>query len=528
MAQCARNTRRGGTDMARMARELSICTMVMGLICSCGDNGNNSVTDTATTDTGPSIDSVTPEDAPTTADTPTAPDTPTTGECTNDADCDDGIECTSDVCKSDGTCLNGLADDVCQIDGVCMASGTVNPVNECEVCDATNFTDQWTPRPAILCNDGDPCTIESHCNKGVCVGETMKSCCGNGEVEAGETCDGDCPTECIPNGPCKAVYEVMGSPETCDVVCKIGPIMECKSDDGCCPKGCANATDNDCVASCGNKALDPGELCDGDCPTACFNSNACAEVKLEGDPSTCDSQCVKTDVSACISGDGCCPVGCNATSDADCAAHPCELEIDIQCNNSQAYPATYQITALDPEQPDGMTPNGYLFWKFGDETIGFDDTNCPAGYQCKKNQCVALVSCDPPCSSEESCEQGQCMPVGPPPAPKSCVNNADCDPKEYCDQMVCTAKKPTGTVCEESNECLTDKCKDMGQTDGTGNALKECVCKTDYLINFCLKKTNTFSLKQKTGCVVATFEIGTCSPLSYPKTCQAKQCYSCP
>lgn len=45
---------------------------------------------------------------------------------------------------------------------------------------------------------------------------------------------------------------------------------------------------------------------------------------------------------------------------------------------------------------------------------------------------------------------------------KLCVNNVDCDPKEYCDQMLCMVKKPIIIVCEENNECFMDKCKDMG------------------------------------------------------------------
>jgi len=387
----------------------------------CGDSGDDSVPPPPPLADTTSANDSTESDVSTSETSTPTPDT-SANECTSHEDCDDGIECTGNVCTIDGTCVNDLADDVCRINETCMASGTINPDNVCEVCDPTNFKDQWTPRPAIVCDDGDPCTAESHCNKGVCTGDAMESCCGNGILETGETCDGDCKTECVATEPCKAVYEFTGSPETCDVVCKIGPLDKCVPNDGCCPKGCSSTLDNDCEESCGNGVVETGELCDGDCPTACFNSNACVNVSLKGDPATCNSECVESDITACDNGDGCCPKGCTEATDGDCAIHQCEVAIDIQCGNTAGAAASFQITILDPESPDGLAPHGYLFFKWGDENIGFDN----------------------------------------------------------------------------------------------------------LLQNWCMSQTGVFPMQDKTGCVVATYEIGTCLPLDYPKTCQAKQCYSCP
>lgn len=47
--------------------------------------------------------------------------------------------------------------------------------------------------------------------------------------------------------------------------------------------------DNDCVELCGNKIVDKGEFCDGNCFIVCFNLNVCVEVKLEGDVFICDA-----------------------------------------------------------------------------------------------------------------------------------------------------------------------------------------------------------------------------------------------
>ena len=69
--------------------------------------------------------------------------------------------------------------------------------------------------------------------------------CGNGMPDPGETCDGDCPTECFDPDQCTEDI-LMGSPDTCDVMCSFEPQVTCRSNDGCCPTGCQQGNDNDC------------------------------------------------------------------------------------------------------------------------------------------------------------------------------------------------------------------------------------------------------------------------------------------
>jgi len=71
---------------------------------------------------------------------------------------------------------------------------------------------------------------------------------------------------------------------------------------------------------CGNGSLETGEVCDGDCPEACDDQNACTHDVLTGDAATCDAVCTfpeKTDQD-CLDLDGCCPEGCAAAGDLDC------------------------------------------------------------------------------------------------------------------------------------------------------------------------------------------------------------------
>jgi hypothetical protein len=69
--------------------------------------------------------------------------------------------------------------------------------------------------------------------------------CGNGQLDDGETCDGDCPTSCVDPDLCTRNV-LTGAPETCNVACSFTPIVVCQPNDGCCPSGCAKSNDFDC------------------------------------------------------------------------------------------------------------------------------------------------------------------------------------------------------------------------------------------------------------------------------------------
>lgn len=74
--------------------------------------------------------------------------------------------------------------------------------------------------------------------------------CGDGVVEAPETCDppGTCPVSCDDADAC-TTDELTGSAGTCDAACTNTPITLCQNGDGCCPAGCGLGNDDDC-ASC--------------------------------------------------------------------------------------------------------------------------------------------------------------------------------------------------------------------------------------------------------------------------------------
>jgi hypothetical protein len=73
------------------------------------------------------------------------------------------------------------------------------------------------------------------------------SACNNGVVEAGETCDGNCPASCPDSGdPCAPIV-MTGAAATCDVSCDVQPVQGCGNNGS----GSAGGTgDNQVIGGC--------------------------------------------------------------------------------------------------------------------------------------------------------------------------------------------------------------------------------------------------------------------------------------
>ena len=110
------------------------------------------------------------------------------------------------------------------------------------------------------CPQGASAAMDSDC----------RAVCGNGLVEATETCDP--PETCAKASACTArdsceVATYQGDPERCTASCEVRSIRACVSADGCCPAGCSHAQDSDCVdptgagcsgPDCGSQVADAG------------------------------------------------------------------------------------------------------------------------------------------------------------------------------------------------------------------------------------------------------------------------------
>jgi hypothetical protein len=265
---------------------------------------------------------------------------------------------------------------------------------------------------------GTSCSAEMSdgCCPGGCTAANDTDCaprCGNGALEAGEQCDppGSCPTAC-PNRACTR-YRLEGSAAACNAICvESSQETACLPGDGCCPAGCTSGNDSDCLVVCGNGVKEASETCDplASCPTSC-PSQGCQLRKLVNG-GTCAAQCVNDrQQTACASGDGCCPSGCNSTNDDDCA---------VACNNGVKEPGE----TCDPRSdcPTSCPPMGCQLRKLvGGGTCAAQcmndkqQTACASGDGCCPGGCNNTndKECAPKCGNGvvetgETCEVEEC------------------------------------------------------------------------------------------------------------------------
>jgi hypothetical protein len=164
---------------------------------------------------------------------------------------DDGIDCDSgNLCVVGAQCLNGLC--IGTTDDCFFA-----PVpNECHnaVCNPMNgLCEPVVGNEGTSCTDiNDLCTVGKACSAGVCIGGTPKVCT---QLDVGcqfGVCDG-VTGQCVPqslndNDPCDDFNDcTVGELCTAGVCGGGGSISMCLPGDSCCPSGCDELSDGDCI-----------------------------------------------------------------------------------------------------------------------------------------------------------------------------------------------------------------------------------------------------------------------------------------
>ena len=232
-------------------------------------------------------------------------DSVTDNDCSSQ--CGDEIIDAGETCDPPSSCPDGCSDGI-----ACTVDTLTGSAENCNV--ACSYT------PITSCRNGDDCCAPG-CN--INTDDDCSPRCGDGVIGAGETCDppASCPGDCDDGVACTA-DTLTGSAANCSASCSNTPIMQCKSGDGCCAVGCTWESDDDCSKTCGNGTVEAGESCDppSSCPTDCEDDDACTRDLLTGGAASCSAACSHTKITACNSGDGCCPAGCAESADEDCQA----------------------------------------------------------------------------------------------------------------------------------------------------------------------------------------------------------------
>jgi hypothetical protein len=352
-------------------------------------------------------------------------------------------------------------------------NGLVDPG---ETCDIAIMAGQMGACPPASCDDTVACTRDTHVGEGCtarCVYEeitalsptdgccptgadhtTDPDCsvtCGNGMIEAGETCDtaiaagqlGACPSEC--DDPDSCTRDLIISARTCSARCLHLPITMAVANDKCCPAGANNAKDPDCPVVCGNGLVESSETCDtaipaglpGSCPTPCPPHDLCQREFQEG--SGCRAVCRTVEITDFVMGDGCCPKGGNGALDPDCRK---------VCGNGVVEPNEQCDKAISADQP-GACP-----------AVCMPARGCmPSVMQGSPAVCTAhcvpqpITACSP--AGDGCCPDG-CTTQNDPDCSPTCGNGL-VEPGETCDTAIPQAMAGScPQTCDDSNNCTSD------------------------------------------------------------------------
>lgn len=221
---------------------------------------------------------------------------------------DEGLACTADVCDGSGTCGHPVATG-CLIDDACIATGALDPVNDCRDCNPALATDGYSDRAkGLACtDDGQGWTLDICDGAGTCDHPETGKCVILGIEYAGGATDPDNACQmCDPEtDPANWSYRVDGFPCVADTldctwdVCDGAGVCEHRLYTGCLIGGACVATGafepmNDCMECAPATATDAY--------TARAQGVTCADDGLAYTMDVCDGdgECMHTETGVCL------------------------------------------------------------------------------------------------------------------------------------------------------------------------------------------------------------------------------------
>ena len=364
---------------------------------------------------------------------------PSTGACAvaavpDGSACDDGDPCTVESVCTLGACV-GRPRDCTALDGACVVGA----------CDRATGACRAQPRAdGLACDDGRPCSEGDACSGGVC-GGAERDCSALDDACVAGVCDqatGRCVTAPVLDGVRCDDGDACTVNDRCgDGRCG-GATVACGALDTACTLGVCDPATGACTARSRNE----GGACDDG--QACTQGDTCAEGRCAGDGLDCRGL------------DGPCTVGqCDAAG--DCVAVPIADGAPCDAADLCATGASCQAGACVPVPRD-----------CDDLTLGCDVGACdPRTGACIASDAPNGTACDDgdPCTVNDQCNGGACSA-----SPRDCsALNGPCT-VGVCDAATggCVAvPRANGVACDDGNPCtLNDAC-----AAGTcGGAARDC------------------------------------------------------
>ncbi len=255
----------------------------------------------------------------------------------------------------------------------------------------------------VECDDGNPCTKDDVCGKGVCRGRP---------------------------GPDKLVCDDADPCTTHDYCARgacVGLAVDCSGLDAICRVGACDSTTGECVARAGPD----GEACDDGDP--CTTGDACGEGTCVGQARDCSELDAPCRAGACDPGTGEC-VAEPRPDDTPCGEEPCVV---ATCRAGECHEAPACAYLNTPCR------------------LGFCD---PQTGQCRAEAKSDGAPCDDeePCTSDESCRSGECIGTTHLPDGSFCEDEDPCTDLGICGDGVCHAEKKDCSALDAT--CVAGAC----------------------------------------------------------------------
>ncbi len=266
------------------------------------------------------------------------------------------------------------------------------------------------------CGTGRQCTNGGQCsaacqNINCPEGAINTACyCGGLPKTGGYCCSGTyratvCSTDTNCNDNNIATKDTCTSPKSCTAACTHTTITQCINNDGYCPPTCTSATDNDCLASCGNGVVNSGENC----------SNCPQDVNCSSAQTCCAGVCITPECST----DANCSSGQHCTSNDPCTGQCTDCNItcttNTQCNDN------------NPDTNDSCE----------------NASTCESYCKNEPLTCGGIV-----CQTAQIC----CNELCTTPA---CTKTSDCNDSDVCTRDSC---KTAGTCTAQCSHTAIPKC----------------------------------------------------------------------